>query len=73
MLVWETLPGNERAQKGARPPRSVPHPETPAGKGVFSESRGQILSSPFPRGVKGWNMRGLKIRERSQTAARGGG
>lgn len=46
MLVWEILLGTERAQKGARPIRSAPqpHPETPAGKGVFLGSGGGCLS-----------------------------
>ena len=75
MLVWEILLGTERAQKGARRPRSVPQPETPAGKGVFSgsEGGGKILSGLFPSEEKGWNMRGLKIEEGSLTAVREGG
>lgn len=46
MLVWEILLGTERAQKGARPIRSAPHPhpETPAGKGVFLGRGGGCLS-----------------------------
>lgn len=32
----------------------------------------KFLSGPFLSGVKGWNMRALKIGEKNQTAEKGG-
>lgn len=77
MLVWETLPGTERAQKGARPSRSAPL--TPTSKhrlargGLLGEWRGKFLSGPFPIGENGWHVRGLETEEETLTAVRGGG
>lgn len=76
---WERLLGTERAKKGTGPPCCAtspyprPHPETLAGKGGSSQELGtKFLSGPFLSGVKGWNMRALKIGEKNQTAEKGG-
>lgn len=72
MLVWEIQLGTERAQKGARPPRSAPTSKYRLAEALLGKWGEFSLWSLSKRGER-MEYQGTRDWERSQTAAGGGG